>query len=150
MRSMKVVDGDLVIGPGRRADMVEGEEKLLQDLSLWLMEPLGVGETTPSFGSQLPDLIGQADPNTLTLEVQTEVSRLLSLYQANQLERLRSDRDAGLLSNWTKAELLDEIVDVSAITDGLDRVLVTAKIRNAVGATVDLSLSVDDDEVSVS
>ncbi len=58
---MRVVDGDIQLGVGQRLDFVYGKNKLLQDLSLWLMEPLGTGFTTPNFGSRLDSMSGSAD-----------------------------------------------------------------------------------------
>ena len=148
MRSFRVRDGDLDIGAGRRAEFVDGEEKLMQDLSLWLLEPLGIGPTTPNFGSQLPDMVGAPDAEEEVAEVESEVGRILSIYQANQIERLREARDRGVLQNWSKSEILNDIVSVTARSQD-DAINVDAVIVTAAKAELSISAQVTDEGVEV-
>lgn len=141
MKSIRIKDGDLVIGPGRRLDVTTGRGKLLQDLRLWLLEPLGVGFTTPNFGSILGDMVGSIDIDDVAVDVEEEVRRILTLYQASQLERIRAAQDAGRLVNFSRREVLDRIDKVEATVIG-DRVQVTAHIRTATGEEIALNASV--------
>src|SRR5207237_2341593 len=114
MRSLRVEDGDLVLGGGRRAQVVELEDKLLQDLRMWLLEPLGTNPLAPNFGSTLSGMIGMSDPDALGLEVETEVERILGLYQQTQLENIQYALNNGLPFMYSRREILNTIEDVTA------------------------------------
>lgn len=137
MRNFKIEDGDLVLNSAKRADLVDGEAKLLQDLTLWLQEPIGTGFTTPSFGTTLHDMIGSGNIEDHALEVEAEVQRMLSLYQSTQIEQIKDANNNGRLALYSKREVLYDIVDVQTQVI-LDRILVTAKIRNGRGNAISL------------
>jgi hypothetical protein len=147
LKSLRIADGDLQIVPGGAAAVVEGREKLVQDLAIWLMTPIGSSPLAPGFGSALPGMIGEADTDALTLSVESEVGRILGLYQANQLERLKASRDAGNLAVWNRSELLDEIVSVHASASDV-AVYVTAVLNTASGQQIVLPTAVTDEGVS--
>jgi hypothetical protein len=148
LRSLRVKDGDIALDSSHRASFVVGDRKLLQDLALWLMEPLGVGLTTPDFGSQLWDLIGSVNPSARAAEVEAEVSRILSLYQATQFARIKSARDNGTLYLFAPSEILNKIESVVA-TPVDDRVDVSVKIQTASGGQMTIPLTVSPEGVSV-
>lgn len=118
MRSLRIKDGDISLGPGRRAEFVDGRDKLIQDLKLWLMEPFGRGFLTPNFGSVLYEEIGAGGAESRLLEIEEEIRRVLELYQAWQVERLRSAKQNGLLQNFSKSEVLNVIESIEARADG--------------------------------
>lgn len=112
MKTLRLKDGDLSIDLGRRLEFVRGRDKLLQDLKLWLLEPLGTGFTTPSFGSLVEGFIGSDDPEEVAADLAAEIRRVILLYQRWQLERITAARTEGTLGYWTKSEIIEEIVEV--------------------------------------
>lgn len=148
MKSFQLKDGDLDLGGGRQCVLAAGGDKLNQDLALLMMEPLGTSPLAPNYGSLLPDMVGSADPDVMAIQVEAEVSRLLSNYQASQFERLREARDNGDLNLWAKDELLNSIDSVASSVN-LDTVVVTCTVRTASGADAALTLQVTSDGVTV-
>ncbi len=127
MKCLRILDGDISFTTGRRAEFVYGKDKLLQDLKLWLMEPFGIGPTTPSFGTSLNEMIGEDRADALVAKVRAEIQRVLSLYQAFQFERLRLAKKNGTLAYWSRQEILQEITDVR-VNATLDRVEVVVSL----------------------
>lgn len=128
MKSLALANGDIDIGAGRRAAVVAGKSKLLQDLALWLHEPYGLGPTTPRFGSLLTSYIGSSDEEAMIGSVVLEVRRILALYQAAQQEKLTRARREGTLGLWSRGEVLQEITSVKAKIN-LDAVIVTVRLK---------------------
>lgn len=146
MKNFRVAGGDLVLNSARRVDTVTGEQKLLQDLTLWLLEPVGTGFIDPSFGSKLDTFIGlTAD---MADSVTEEIQRVLNRYQNNQAERIKNAQRNGQIYLFTRREVLWEITSVLSSTDK-DRVAVTAKIKTASGKDLTIDTSVDTEGASV-
>ena len=102
------------MGPGKRLEFAGGSEKLLQELRLWIGEPLGIGPTTPRFGSILSDLIGSSEVPSHLIEAEGEVRRILGLFRASQSATIQEDYDLGTMSRWLPSEVLKEVVSVKA------------------------------------
>lgn len=147
MKSFRVREGDLVVTAGS-AEAVTGQDKLIQDLTLWLKEPIGAGFTTPSFGSVLTDMIGRGDPEVAALEIQSEVQRVLSLYQAYQFEKIKAARLNGRLHAFSRREILNRILSVQAVAVG-NAVQVRVHIQTGGGDEVQIPVSVTTDGVNV-
>lgn len=147
MKSFRVREGDLVVTAGT-AETVSGSDKLIQDLTLWLQEPIGTGFTTPRFGSILPSLIGRGDPEAVVMEVQSEVQRVLSLYQTYQFEKIKAAKMNGRLYTFSRREILNRIYAVKAVAVG-NAVHVQARIQTGAGDDIDVPLSITSNGVSV-
>jgi hypothetical protein len=156
MRNFRVTDGDLDITTSRRADMVMGRDKLVQDLTLWLLEPLGTGFTTPGFGSTLNTVvardsvgrqqgrfIGRSMNDQMVADVEAEIDRILSLYQQNQIQTIRQAQIQGRLYLYSRQEILNSIDNITTTID-LDRVIVRAAITT--GANQELTFLAQVDE----
>lgn len=157
MKSFRVVDGDMEIGASRRASVVIGTPKLIQDLSMWLLEPFGTGFTTPSFGSLLNSyvardsagrlqgaFVGRQSATQMQAEVEAEVDRVLNLYQQAQIQKIRQAQIDGRLYLYTRAEILDAINSVTSSTDA-DRAIVRASISTGNGNTLALLADMDEE-----
>ena len=142
VKSLKIRDGDISLSLGRRAQFVTGKEKLVQDLTLWLLEPLGTGTTTPRFGTILEEMIGVDDPREQEARVHAEITRVLSLYQSWQIKRLKDATLRNALSSWSRAEILQEIVSVETEVIG-SRLVVRVKLNTLAGSKLDVSLFLD-------
>jgi hypothetical protein len=142
MKSLRIVDGDIQLSVARRADFVYGKQKLFQDLQLWLFEPFGIGPTSPNFGSYLGSYVGHADLEAAAADIEAEVRRVLSLYQTWQMERLTKARDRRELGYWSRAEILEEIVEVKTKIRH-DAVAVRVKLRTLAQAQQSLTIQFD-------
>lgn len=142
--SLALANGDLSFaGPGGYAT-VSGQQKLLQDLRNWLLEPRGTDPVNPDYGSTLdggtlPDgtvvdpVIGEliTAENLLTLE--SEVRRILQAYQQQQLDRITLE--AGLYggkNTFSAGEILQSVEAVN-IQQVADMVFVQCVIQTADG-----------------
>ena len=149
MRSFQIINGDLALGPSNRLQMVEGKDKLVQDLRLWLQEPHGAGFLTPGFGSRLGDLIGDIDPEEHLREVEDEIERVLRNYQQNQMQRIQDAREFGLLRLFSRREILSEIHEIEA-TATYDRIVVDVRVSVlADDQDITLTLGLSEEGISV-
>lgn len=87
-----------------------------------------MGPTTRSFGSYISDQIGTSDPRERSAVVGAEVRRILGLYQAHQTKELIEARKQGTLGQWSKREVLEEVVNVEVSTD-MDAVVARVVLR---------------------
>lgn len=140
--------------------MVQGRDKLVQDLTLWLLEPLGIGYTTPNFGALLnyvdvnrgrvsSHFIGHVMDGQREAEVEAEVDRILNLYQQDQVQKIRRAQIEGRLYLYRTSEILDSIQEVASRTDK-DRMIVRAAITSGAGQDITLLANVDTEEADVS
>lgn len=161
MKNFRVSDGDLDISRANRVDMVQGRDKLVQDLTLWLLEPLGIGFTTPNFGALLNyvdrvgvrrrqegHFIGRGLDEQRAAEVESEVDRILNLYQQNQIEKIRQAQLQGRLYLYRRAEILDSIDQVASRIDR-DRMIVRAAITSGANSDITLMSLIDSEEADI-
>ena len=141
--------------------MVRGRDKLVQDLTLWLLEPLGTGFMTPGFGSTLNTVvardsrgrqqgrfIGRPFNERVAAEVESEVDRVLNLYQQDQVQKIRSAQLQGRLYLYSKKEILNSIDDINTTIDN-DRAIVQAAITTGANQDLTLLAEVDTEEASI-
>ena len=53
MYGLKIADGDIAVRGDGDVTQVSGAERLSQEISCWLLEPLGTDPMYPKFGSDL-------------------------------------------------------------------------------------------------
>lgn len=136
--SLKVVNGDLSITAGS-FDIVDGTEKLKQDLSLWLIERYRDDRFHPAYGSILDGYIGGIiNAQDTVVRVKSETLRVLSNYQQIQIARFRESPN-----KFQPSELLQQVngVDVSL---SYDKIIVLVRITTAAktNTTVTVGLGV--------
>jgi len=148
MKTLQVSNGDIVLDQGGRLQFVQGSSKLVQDLALWLKEPIGAGFTTPNFGSVLTSLVGSSETSAIVAQVQAEVSRILGLYQSQQLIDLQSAQNTAQLSNWNKSEIITTINSINVSTS-YTTINVYVDITTLAGSNLSLNLLVDPNGVQV-
>lgn len=141
MKSLQVTNGDLVIGVNNQAKTVQGQAKLVQDLTLWIEEPLGTGYTTPNFGSQLFQFIGTPNPTQSSGQIQSEVQRILGLYQVTQKNTLLQSQSRGQLSNWNKSEVINQVLSINSSVSQT-QVQVDVQIQTLAATSTSLQLFV--------
>jgi hypothetical protein len=132
--SLKVLNGDLSINAGK-FDVVEGSNKLTQDLTLWLTERYRDDRFHPTYGSILDGYIGGViNADETVVRIQSETLRVLSNYQQVQLARFREDP-----GKFQPSELLQSVngVDVSI---SYDKVIVLVRITTAARTTTSITV----------
>lgn len=132
--SLKVVNGDLSITAGK-FDIVQGLDKLKQDLTLWLTERYRDDRFHPTYGSILDGYIGGViNANDTIVRVQSETLRVLSNYMQIQMARFRENP-----LKFQPSELLQSVngVDVSL---SYDKVIVLVRITTAARTTTSISV----------
>jgi hypothetical protein len=132
--SLKVVNGDLSITAGK-FDLVQGSDKLKQDLTLWLTERYRDDRFHPTYGSILDGYIGGViNARETVVMVQSETLRVLSNYMQIQMARFRE-----IPNKFQPSELLQQVngVDVSL---SYDKVIVLVRITTAARTTTSISV----------
>jgi hypothetical protein len=132
--SLKVVNGDLSITAGR-FDLVQGTNKLIQDLTLWLTERYRDDRFHPTYGSILDGYIGGViNANDTIVRVQSETLRVLSNYQQVQMARFRE-----FPNKFQPSELLQSVNGVS-VSLSYDKVIVLIRITTAARTTTTITV----------
>jgi phage baseplate assembly protein W len=147
MKTIVVSNGDIQLSTGQLQFAV-GSSKLVQDLTLWLEEPLGTGYTTPGFGSLLSSMVGQTQGQNTPSTIQNEVQRVLQLYQGQQTLNLQSAQNSAQLSYWNKSEVIQTVNSVS-VTMQNDTALVSVNLTTLANSTVNLNITINNNGVSV-
>lgn len=151
--SLRIENGDLMIGNNRSLEVVTGKAKLFQDLALWILERVGTDPATPTYGStldggvvdgqELPSFIGQL-PTAQNLNlIKSEVLDLLHQYQQMQIMKMKQELIEYDGKHTLKGdEVLHRIdsVEIRAIdTLVLVRVVCTTLDRNTLNVTIPLA-----------
>ncbi len=106
--SIAIENGDIAI-QGDHFKLVDGTEKLTQDLTVWLKERFQSDRFHPQYGSTLDNYIGGVISNVTVYEIESEVNRVLRNYQSIQVKKFREDP-----SKFSPAEILAEITNISS------------------------------------
>ncbi len=91
MYGLKLVDGDFSLRDDGRVNLVSGAERVAQDLSCWLLEPVGTDMVYPAFGSVLWDMIGEPATDSAYDNLLGEIGRVCANYVQYQEERRQDD-----------------------------------------------------------
>lgn len=145
--SLQVFNGDLNFGgPGGFA-IVTGQNKLIQDLKDWILEPRGTDPIHPDYGAlldggALPDgtvqgpIIGDLITPATMILIESEVRRILGAYQQQQLDRLNREMvQYGGKNTFSMGEVLLAINGVT-LQQVSDTVLVNVSITTGDGSNL--------------
>ncbi len=143
--------GDLQLDSSGKLTFQTGTNKLVQDLTLWLEEPIGTGYTTPNFGSILPGLIGQNFTPYLSSQIQSEVLRIFTLYQQNQVAALKNAQNLSQLGDWNKSEIINSIDSINVYPNSnLPTIIdVTVNITTLSNTSITINLFVTSNGIQV-
>ena len=126
-------NGDLV-ATGSELQIVSGDAKLQQDLTLWMLERYGSNRFHPTFGSSLQSFIGGVIGSSTHANVYNEVLRVLTNYQAMVYQLFTANPNAFSLSE------LPYSIDSVNVSVTYDTVYCTMQVSNpASTATVTIS-----------
>ena len=147
MKTIAVSNGDIQLNNGK-IQFAVGSNKLAQDLTRWFQEPLGTGFTTPNFGSLLPGMVGGNQNTTTVSAVTNEITRVLQLYQGQQIISLKNAQNSAMLSNWNKSEIIQNINSVKASLQYAS-IVVEVSITTLNNNNIQLLLSINNSGVTV-
>lgn len=126
--SLQVKNGDFTVG-GASLGIVTAEQKLVQDLSHFLLERMGTDTLHPGYGSLIdggitPDggintgVIGAELFNEAALFVESDIRRICAEYQQRQIDRAQQDRFRYNKTTFTAGELLIEVDQIELVQSG--------------------------------
>lgn len=148
--SLNIKGGDLSLGGPGGLSTVTSTDKLVQDLKCWLLEAMGTDPIHPDYGSMLdgghvpggPEMagmIGSAIDSTTLMQVESEVRRILSAYQQQQVNRIQIEQSLYNGKNtYTFGEVLLSVDAVEAV-QFRDTIVVNVSLRTANGQTISFS-----------
>lgn len=140
--SLQVANGDLVFN-GTSLATVSGAQKLVQDMTCGILEPMGTDDMHPTYGTvidggYLPDgtyqegIIGELNGQYAANFVSSEISRVASNLQQAQVVRNHNDLATYGRSTLTPDETLVSLGDV-AITTAQNQMLVSVDLQTGSG-----------------
>lgn len=149
--SLEVRNGDLVVDSARLGE-VKGHRKLVQDLSHWILEPMGTDNLHMRYGSiidgglkdgvQQQSMIGSTNSRFVWAELQSEINRIVKEYQRMQLNRARTDKYTLSNSTLTRDEVLYSVQSID-FNQAEDKIIVSVSIKNGNGAMIDIMLPIE-------
>ena len=138
MYSLKLTDGDLAIRGDGNSVQLTGARRLEQEISCWLLEPVGSDTLYSKFGSTLWDKVGSPMLDEYIAEVRSEVVRVVNNYIEYQKNQVNADLlkgEAVFLSNWGDDDIIKRFdgVSVNVVADTLE---VTVQLTTVAGSKV--------------
>ena len=140
MYVLKIADGDIAVRGDGDVTQVSGAERLSQEISCWLLEPLGTDPMYPKFGSDLATHIGQPLTSDEMSAVSGETARVVGNYVAYQ--QLLIGNTTGTASQiadiWGDDDVVQSVrsIGVSSVTDTCS---VRITLRTGSGAQLTVS-----------
>lgn len=119
MKTLQLVDGDLVVGQGGYTT-VTGSVKLHQDLGIAVRDPYGVDRFHPRWGSMLPSYIGDEIGANVKALVDAEVGRVIQNYIAVQRDKRQQAALQGLPNRYGSDEIINRVTAIE-VNQRLDR-----------------------------
>jgi len=147
MKTIAVSNGDIQLNGGKII-FAQASQKLVQDITRWLEEPIGTGYTTPGFGSTLIQLIGQAQDSTAITTVQNEIARVLQLYQGQQILYLQNSQSTAQLAKWNRSEIIQTVNSISATIQG-NAIVASIVLTTLNNNPININVSIDNSGVKV-
>lgn len=138
MKTLALVDGDLMLS-GRGHATVSGVYKTMQDIGVALREEYGADRHHPNWGSLLPNMIGRPLDEEVSLDVKTEVTRIINNYLNVQRDSV-TQRTAG--TQVSSAELIDRVQKVEVIPRNYGRLDVIIYLLTLDRRTLTMSLNI--------
>lgn len=140
MKSPKLVNGDFQIGPGGYL-MVEGSQKVIQDLGAIVREPYGQDRFHPRWGTILEDYIGRAIGKESSALIRSEIQRLIQNYIVVQNQQMEKDAQAGRKPRYKPSEIVSAVSGI-AVQQAYDRINVKVSVETQNGESFDILRSV--------
>lgn len=140
MKSARLRNGDFVLSSSGEITMATGSERLIQELTCWLLESMGTDPVNSKFGSLLAGMIGTAILSGAVSDIKTEITRVINNYIAyqNSIMSGYTFDSTTFLKLYTPDEILSSVENV-AVVARQDAIVVTITIRTLSGNPVSIS-----------
>lgn len=148
--SLALENGDLALNNNGMA-VVSGEAKLLQDLTCYLLTPLGSNDAHTDYGSLLnggvengviyPPIYTDLNDSATQSEIISEIQRVTTAYQNMQLVRAKADQIAYGKSTLSKGEVLLSVDSINGTVQDVT-VNINVEVSTANGTTANLNVPI--------
>ena len=137
MYTFKLANGDIQMGYDGSLDKADGYDRIVQNLSCWLLEPIGTDKVYRKFGSVLWSKIGEPISGDVIAAIRSEVKRVVDNYieYERKQSQIAANRGANyFVASWADAVLPTEIlgIDVEAVADTVSVVVKLGTTKGAV------------------
>lgn len=141
--SLALINGDLAISSGRNFETVSNGNKLVQDLTIWILERFGNDPAIPLNGPNLDDYIGQISTVSAINQIKNIIIQRLQQYQAMQISDMKRDviRYQGK-TTLDPSEVLRSINSVNVTSQGTT-VIARISITTLEGSQIQMSLPIN-------
>lgn len=110
--SLRIKNGDLAL-QNRSLSVVEGPDKLVQDLTCNILTPRRFYENYPEFGTEIEStVIGQSNWDMAMMYVEAEIKRICKFYQDVQKVRHEYDAQTNRRLSQTADEILLRVINI--------------------------------------
>lgn len=126
MYDLKITDGDLAVRGDGNITKIYGAERIVQDLSCWILEPFNTDTMYSRFGSTVWDMIGTTVTNDNLGQLKAEITRVVNNYYEYQQRQISQAVGNGTFNYaFPNDEVIGSIdsIDVSAIADSVSVVV---------------------------
>lgn len=141
MDTLKIVNGDLaVLGDGNTVRLT-GAERIKQELTMWILEPLNTDVMYPGFGSRMGDFVGSPATEESLSMIRTEVIRIVDnyiAYQKRQLDICRESNAQDFLSAWSASDVIEKVEGVRVVAVA-DTCKIDVQLVTVGGSTINIS-----------
>lgn len=120
MYGIKIADGDIAVRGDGNVTKITGVERVVQDISCWILEPINSDPMYARFGSTCWDMIGSIMTQDQLRELKLEVTRVVNNYYEYQQRQISQAVGNGTFGSvFPNDEIIASIdgIDVSAVAD---------------------------------
>ena len=126
MYDLKITNGDLAVRGDGNITKIYGAERIVQDLSCWILEPFNTDPMYSRFGSTVWDMIGTTVTSDNLGQLKAEITRVINNYYEYQQRQISQAVGNGTFNYaFPNDEVIGSIdsIDVSAIADSVSVVV---------------------------
>ena len=125
--------------PSRGSLLVaRNETKLVQDLRCFILQGLGSDMYHPTYGSNIEEAVG-GDFRITTMDIESELKRIVRLYQERQISRARTDQVARGRVSLEQGEVLVSLDNID-FQQEQDRLTVNMVIKTGDSRSLNFSI----------
>lgn len=141
IEQLALIHGDLMIGTDGSYLMVTGAQRIQQDLTLALSDLYGTDRFHPSWGSILPQYLGNINSASMQTLVKAEVNRVLQNYLTITQSGIIQQSMMNVTNNndptqsYSTADVVRS-VDSITVSATLDTIYVSVQLTTLAGQTI--------------
>lgn len=141
MQQIALISGDIAIGTDGGMLMYSGAARIKQDLTLALSEEYGTDRFHPTWGSVLPQYLGQLLTAEMQQLVRAEVNRVLQNYIIIQQNDVVRDTTVDVRGRYDTSDVVQSVGGISVV-QVLDAIYLSATLTTLARQTVTISQQV--------